>query len=222
MKLQLQEVMQDMQHKTSSTIDSPFIASIRDKALPSKFKMSSIDTFDDTTDPVDHVEAYQIPMILYVFPDEIMCCIFLVTLKGSTRLWFSQLPPDSATSFHQLSETFLSHFIGAQQQRHLATQLLNIRQTKGESLLSFFTRFNIEALQVEENDDKVILNTFMVGLCPSDFLFFLSKNPPSAMVALLAKTKKYMNVEDSLTAFQDSASKNPPPKDKRKEPKHRS
>lgn len=115
-----------MQNKPFSTINSPFAASIKDKPLSPKFKMLSIDTFDGTTNPVDHLKAYKPLMILYVFPDEITRHAFPVMLKGSALLWFSQLKPDSVTSFDQLSESFLSYFIGAQRQQHPATQLLNI------------------------------------------------------------------------------------------------
>ena len=81
-KFQLQEVKQNMQSRPSSTVNSHFTISIRDKPLPTKFKMPSIDTFDGTIDPVDHVEAYRTRMILHAFPDEIMCRAFPVTLKG--------------------------------------------------------------------------------------------------------------------------------------------
>ncbi|CAL5420073.1 unnamed protein product [Camellia sinensis] len=217
MKLQLQGVMQNIQHKPSATTNSPFVASIRDKPLPAKFKMPTIDSFDGTTDPVDHLETYRTFMVLHAFPDEIMCRAFPVTLKGSARLWFSQLPADSVSTFQHLSDSFLSHFIGAQHQRRPATQLLNIHQTEGESLRSFVTRFNTEALQVAENDDKVILTAFMAGLRSSDFLFSLSKNPPTTMAALLSKAQRYMNVEDSLAARQEPTPKNPTPREKRKD-----
>ncbi|XP_028122570.1 uncharacterized protein LOC114319711 [Camellia sinensis] len=197
--------MQNIQSKPSITANSPFVASIRDKSLPSKFKMPSIDSFDGTTDPVDHLETYRTLMILHAFPNEIMCRAFPVTLKGSGRLWFSQLPTDSVSTFQYLSDSFLSHFIGAQHQRRLATQLLNIRQSEGESLRSFVTRFNIEALQVAENDDKVIFSAFMAGLRSFDFLFSLSKNPPTLMAILLAKAQKYMNAEDSMAARQENS-----------------
>ena len=209
--------MQNIQHKPSATANSPFVASIRDKPLPAKFKMPTIDSFDGTTDPVDHLETYRTLMVLHAFPDEIMCRAVPVTLKGSARLWFSQLPADSVSTFQHLSDSFLSHFIGAQRQRRPATQLLNIRQTEGESLRSFVTRFNTEALQVAENDDKVILTAFMAGLRSSDFLFSLSKNPPTTMATLLSKAQKYMNAEDSLAARQEPTPKNPTPREKRKD-----
>ena len=65
--------MQNIQHKPSATANSPFVDSIRDKPLPAKFKMPTIDSFDGTTDPVDHLETYRTLMVLHAFPDEIMC-----------------------------------------------------------------------------------------------------------------------------------------------------
>ena len=112
MKLQLQGVMQNIQHKPSVTANSPFVASIRDKPLPAKFKMPTIDSFDGTTDLVDHLETYRTLMILHAFPDEIMCRAFPVTLKGSARLWFSQLPADSVSTFQHLSLTNVKELSG--------------------------------------------------------------------------------------------------------------
>ncbi|GMP98038.1 hypothetical protein CsSME_00046075 [Camellia sinensis var. sinensis] len=86
MKLQLQGVMQNIQNKPYTTTNSPFVASIRDKPLPPKLKMPSLDYFDGTTDPIDHLETYRTLMILHAFSDEIMCRAFPVTLKGSARL----------------------------------------------------------------------------------------------------------------------------------------
>ena len=68
-----------------------------------------------------------------------------------------------------------------------------------------------------ENDDKVILTAFMADLRSSDFLFSLSKNPPTTMAALLSKAQKYMNAEDSLAARREPTLKNPTPRDKRKD-----
>lgn len=57
----------------------------------------------------------------------------------------------------------------------------------------------------------------MAGLRSSDFLFSLSKNPLTSTADLLSKAQKYMNAEDSLAARQDPISKNPTPREKRKD-----
>ena len=45
-------------------IDSPFIASIMSHPLPSKFKMPTLDSYDGTHDPCDHIATLKITMHL--------------------------------------------------------------------------------------------------------------------------------------------------------------
>ena len=71
--------IEDLVHRT----DSPFTASINGHPLPPKFKMPSLDTYDGTHDPFDHIATFKTTMHLQGVPDEIMCRAFLTTLKGS-------------------------------------------------------------------------------------------------------------------------------------------
>jgi len=63
-------------------IDSPFTASINSHPLPLKFKMPSLDSYDGTRDPFDHITTFKTMMHLQGVPDEIMCKTFPTTLKG--------------------------------------------------------------------------------------------------------------------------------------------
>ena len=90
-------LVEDLVHQT----DSPFIASINNHPLPSKFKMPSLDSYDGTRDPCDHIATFKTTMHLQGVPDEIMCRAFLTTLKGPARVWFSKIP--LVGSFEELS-----------------------------------------------------------------------------------------------------------------------
>ena len=70
--------IEDLVHKT----DSPFTASINGHPLPPKFKMPSLDSYDGTCDPFDHIATFKMTMHLQGVPDEIMCRAFPTTLKG--------------------------------------------------------------------------------------------------------------------------------------------
>ena len=48
-------------------------------------------------------------------------------------------------------------------------------------LRSYITRFNKEALSIDEADDKILVATFTNGLRKGKFLFFLYKNDPKTM-----------------------------------------
>ncbi|XP_059663782.1 uncharacterized protein LOC132309495 [Cornus florida] len=201
----MEDVMQAMKGKDITAIDGlvqntnlPFSPSIMKYPLPSKFRMPSIESFDGTKDPLDHLETFQALMYLHVMPDEIMCRAFPTTLKGSARVWFNKLKPGTIETFEELSKRFVGHFIAGQRHRRPATYLLTVKQQKGESLRDYICHFNTEMLQVEEADDKVALAAFMGGLQTSRFLFSLSEKPPTSMAELLVRAKKHINVEDAM------------------------
>ena len=101
-------LVEDLVHR----IDSPFMASINGDPLPPKFKMPSLDSYDGTCDPFDHIATFKTTMHLQGVLDEIMCRTFPTTLKGLARVWFSKIPPNSVSSFEELSKLFVNNFIG--------------------------------------------------------------------------------------------------------------
>ena len=76
--MRMANLIEDLVHRT----DSPFTASINGHPLPPKFKMPSLDSYDETCDPFDHIATFKTTMHLQGVPDEIMCRAFSTTLKG--------------------------------------------------------------------------------------------------------------------------------------------
>ena len=72
--------MEDLVHRT----DSPFTTSINSHPLPSKFKIPSLDSYDETRDPFNHIANFKTTMHLQRVLDEIMCRTFPTTLKGTS------------------------------------------------------------------------------------------------------------------------------------------
>ena len=95
-------------------IESPFMASINNHPLPLKFKMPSLDSYDGTRDPFDHIATFKTTMHLQGVLDKIMCRAFPTTLKRLARVWFSKMPPNTVSSFEELSKLFVNNFIGGQ------------------------------------------------------------------------------------------------------------
>ena len=112
----------DLIHRT----DSPFTASINSHPLPPKFKMPSLDSYDGTRDPCDHIVTFKTIMYLQGVPDEIMCRAFPTTLKRPARVWFSKIPPNIIGSFEELSKLFVNNFIGGQRHKCSSSSLLTI------------------------------------------------------------------------------------------------
>ena len=84
---------------------------------------------------------------------------------------------------------------------------MNISQQEDEMLKSYITRFNKEALSINEANDKILVAAFTNGLRKGKFLFSLYKNDPKTMSDVLYKATKYMNMEDALLAREEKPKK---------------
>ncbi|XP_030970660.1 uncharacterized protein LOC115991048 [Quercus lobata] len=136
-----------------------------------------------------------------------MCKEFPTTLKGPARVWFSRLTPSSINTFKELSAQFTLHFIGGHRYKRSTACLMSIKQREDETLRAYITRFNKEALSIDEIDDKILVATFTSGLRKDKFLFSLYKNDPKTMTNVLYKATKYMNAEDALLAREEKPKK---------------
>ena len=86
-----------------------------------------MENYNGSKDPLDHLESFKTLMHLQGVLDEIMCRAFLTTLKGSARIWFSKLTPNSIGTFKELGAQFTSHFIGGHRYKKSITCLMNIK-----------------------------------------------------------------------------------------------
>nr|XP_023887901.1 uncharacterized protein LOC112000031 [Quercus suber] len=176
---QMRRVMDEMREKMRKAnpvedlvhrTDSPFVAFINAHPLPPKFKMPPLDS---------------------AFP---------TTLKGLARVWFSKIPPNTVTSFEELSKLFVNNFIGGQRHKRSSSSLLTIEQGENESLRSFITRFNRDALAVDEVDDKLLLAVFYNGVHSDLFIHKLYEQVPQTMVELVHSAQNFLNAEDAIIA----------------------
>ena len=94
---------------------------------------------------------------------------------------------------------------------------MNIKQWEDKTLTSYITRFNKEALSINEVDDKILVAAFTNGLRKDKFLFSLYKNDPNTMSNVLYKATKYMKSEDALLAHEDKPRKRERQEDSRQE-----
>ncbi|XP_023917865.1 uncharacterized protein LOC112029416 [Quercus suber] len=188
--------VKDLVHRT----DSPFMASINAHPLPPKFKMPSLDSYDGTRDPFDHIAIFKTTMHLQGISDEIMCKAFPTTLKGPARVWLRKISPNIVTSFEELSKLFVNNFIGGQRHKRSSSSLLTIEQGEIESLRSFITHFNREALTVDVEDDKLLLAASHNRVNSDLFIHKLYKKEPQSMVELVHFAQNFMNAEDAVIA----------------------
>ena len=74
-------------------------------------------------------------------------------------------------------------------------------------LRSYISRFNKEALSIDQADDKILVAAFTNGQQKGKFLFSLYKNNPKTMPEVLYRATKYMNIEDTLSAQEEKPRK---------------
>ena len=84
---------------------------------------------------------------------------------------------------------------------------MSIKQREDETLRSYITLLNKEALSIDEADDKILVAAFTNGLRKGKFLFSLYKNVPETMSKVLYWATEYMNVEDALLAREEKPRK---------------
>ena len=84
---------------------------------------------------------------------------------------------------------------------------MSIKQREDETLRSYITHFNKEALSINEVDDKILVVAFTNGLQKGNFLFSLYKNDLRTMSNVLYRATKYMNAENALQAREKKPKK---------------
>ena len=70
--------------------------------------------FSGTTNPTDHIIAFESHMDLYGMNDVIKCRAFPATFKRVARSWYDSLPVQSIVKFKQLKKTVYRSFHGKQ------------------------------------------------------------------------------------------------------------
>ena len=100
----------------------------------------------------------------------------------------------------ELNKLFVNNFIGGQRHKRSSSSLLTIEQGENESLRSFITHFNLEALIVDEVDDKLLLAAFHNGVNSNLFIHKLYEKEPQSMAELVHSAQNFMNAEDVIIA----------------------
>ena len=143
--------------------------------LPTKSCMLQIEAYDESKDPLDHLESFKTLVHLQGVPDKIICQAFLTTLKGLARVWFNRLTHNAISTFKELSAQFASHFIGRHWYKKSTACLMSIKQREDETLRSYIARFNKEVLSIDEANDKILVVAFPMACGMGCFCFPYTK-----------------------------------------------
>ncbi|XP_058111314.1 uncharacterized protein LOC131254342 [Magnolia sinica] len=97
----------------------------------------------------------------------------------------------------ELSDAFLTNFIGEKKKLKPPAHLNNIVQKEGELLKDYIKRFNFESLQVRKHSEETALNFIMQGVRDKPFLASLDKNPPETLAEFMIRLDKYADAEET-------------------------
>lgn len=70
----------------TSTLGLLSLEKIMNERISYWFKMLSVESYDGSTDPIDHLKGYKILIGFQGVSDAILCLAFLATLKKVTRM----------------------------------------------------------------------------------------------------------------------------------------
>ena len=80
---------------------------------------------------------------------------------------------------------------------------MNVKQREGESIRSYFNRFNVAILEVHDLDQSVAMASLKDGLLKNGLRYSLEKTYPYDFIDMLAREEKY--------AKEDKAFEGEPP-----------
>ncbi|XP_043725633.1 uncharacterized protein LOC122672201 [Telopea speciosissima] len=165
--------------------------------------MPTVEQYVGTIDPKDHLETFKPLLFFQGAFDAIMCRAFPSTLKGGAQQWFSRLPPRFLSNFTNLGQAFLAHFVSSRVHKKTAANLLAIKQRPDESIRGFLTRFNKEALEVQNLDPIVKFQALRSGIRDVELKKSLIMDEPRDMYEFFSRCEKYINLVEVLTAEKE-------------------
>ncbi|KAF2604061.1 hypothetical protein F2Q70_00026088 [Brassica cretica] len=158
----------------NSYADTPFTDEITLIEMPKKFSFPSINAYDGTTDPDDHVAQYRQKMLAVTLPKEsreaTICKGFGSTLTGPALQWYINLPSRSIASFAILSDKFVEQFATSRDLEKIFG-LYKILQHRAEPLRGYIARFNQEKVAIPECSIPTAISAFKRGLLPDGDLY---------------------------------------------------
>ncbi|XP_057948224.1 uncharacterized protein LOC131143879 [Malania oleifera] len=127
-----------------------------------------------------------------------MCRAFATTLKGTAKDWYKTLRPGSISSFLEMEQLFTSHFLSSRRIARTTGHLMSMAQGEQETLKKLMHRFNTTTLEIHNLDMGVALAALATTLQPGSFLYSLGKKMTVDMGELMARTQKYINLEEMM------------------------
>lgn len=93
---------------SSIVVEPLFTKKILKYLTTGKPKPPTIDLYDRTKDPINHVQTFQSYLRYLRALDAIMCQAFLTTFRMAAKAWYATLKTNSIALFKEFSREFIS------------------------------------------------------------------------------------------------------------------
>ncbi|KAG8386413.1 hypothetical protein BUALT_Bualt03G0146200 [Buddleja alternifolia] len=160
------------------------------------FRISDLPKYDGSTDPKQHIVAYENLMTMHNFLDALNSRIFVMTFTGRAQEWFTHLAMGCIVDCIQFMRKFEYHFANKQKYTKYVAHLFSIRQKEDENLRSFVDHFNDETLDVQGLTNEIKINLMINALKMGPFADALIRDHPSNMHELMVIAQKYIYTEE--------------------------
>ncbi|XP_023923566.1 uncharacterized protein LOC112034969 [Quercus suber] len=185
-------------------VRSPFSADIERAPMPDRFTRPPFSSYDEKTDPVEHVSHYIQMMSLHSHNDALMCKVFSSSLGPTALRWFNRLRKGFVHSFAELIQEFGIRFVMCSRVPQPVDTLLSMKMRIGETLRSYASRYWELYNEIGEGNEKIAISTFRMGLPKESGLReSLTKKPPEDMRQLMTHIEKYKRLEDDWMQSKD-------------------
>jgi len=181
----------------------PFVDGIMTVDLPARWKGLTMNQYDGTTDPEEHIDIFTTQVGLYTTEDAILCHVFPTSLKGPALRWFTRLPPNFVDCFDTLTTRFSIQFATSKPHHLTSLALLNVRQAKDETLCNFMERFGKLSLNISNLNPEVAMHHLITALRLGPFVDNLCKKPVANLDELRMRATKFMQMEE-LKEFRNT------------------
>ncbi|XP_057781042.1 uncharacterized protein LOC130999491 [Salvia miltiorrhiza] len=168
-------------HKSSENCyaDSSFVDEIALVEMLVKFSFPSMQMFDGTTDPTDHIAQYKQRMFTAAIPRGLrQACMYI----------------------------FVQQYASSRKLEKISEDLYAVVQQRGEPLRDYISRFNKEKVSITNCNTQTAVTAFRKGLLPdSDLYKDLTKYPCRTMEDVLAKAWAQIKWEEDQYSHHRSS-----------------
>lgn len=95
---------------------------------------TSLDTYDELTDPRDHLHNVRGSLELVIHDNDVMCKILPTTFRGNMRTWYNSLKSRSILSFQDLYVKLVACFSTTFPMKKSSAELFGVIQGEKESI----------------------------------------------------------------------------------------